>query len=108
MQPTKEYRQVPSYPIGQGQGNMQQPEPSGSNNTTQVVMTVNNENNFGVPEGEMRGRREGGRRGEEMRETKGMERNGKGKEKNGGGRKDAEEKEGIERERNEIGWNGMK
>ena len=43
-----------------------------------------------------------------MRETKGMERNGKGKEKNGGGRKDAEEKEGIERERNEIGWNGMK
>ena len=73
MQQTKGNRHVPSYPIGQV--NMQQPGPSGRNNTTQVVMTVSNENIFGVPEGEMRGRREGGRREEEMRETKGMERN---------------------------------
>ena len=81
MQPTKGYQQVPSDPIWQRQGNMQQPGPSGSNYTTQVVMTVSNENIFGVPEEEMRGRREGGRRWEEMRETKGMERNGKGERK---------------------------
>ena len=105
MQPTKEYRQVPSYPIGQV--NMQQPGPSGRNNTTQVVMTVSNENIFGVPEGEMRGRREGeeGKKWGKRRGWKGMER---GKEKNGGGRKDAGEQEGMEREWNEIEWNGIK
>ena len=105
MQPTKEYRQVPSYPIGQGQGNMQQPGPSGSNNTTQVVMTVSNENIFGVLEGEMRGRREGGRRGEEMRETKGMERNGKGKRKEWGRKKGCRGTGGNRMEWNEIEWN---
>ena len=81
MQPTKGYQQVPSDPICQRQGNMQQPGSSSSNYTTQVVMTVSNENILGVPEGEARGRREEGRRGKEMRETKGMERNGKGERK---------------------------
>ena len=87
MQPTKGYQHVPNYPTWQRHGIMQQPGPSGNNNTTQVVMTVSNENVFGVPEGEMRGRREEGRRGEEMREMKAMERNEKG-ERNDWWRKD--------------------
>ena len=65
MQPTKGDQPGSSYPIGQGQGNIQQPGSSGTNNTTQVDMTVSNENFFGVPEGETRGKREGGREGEE-------------------------------------------
>ena len=62
MQPTKGYQHVPNYPTWQRHGIMQQPGPSGNNNTTQVVMTVSNENIFGVPEGEMG---EEGREGEE-------------------------------------------
>ena len=118
MQPTKGYQHVPNYPTWQRHGIMQQPGPSGNNNTTQVVMTVSNENIFGVLEGEMRGRREGGRRGEKMGETKGMERKGKGKRKEWGRRegcrRTGEIGKGMEwnekkKELKEKGleWNGM-